>query len=344
MRYDYGYSYNYDMSNSVFAALMSIYLIIFMVALIFWIVEYVFFAIGLYTIAKRMGRNYPWLAFIPFARKYLHGELAGTIELKTRKIKNPGVWKLVLPIIAGAAFSLFMIILMVALGIGTFMAVGSYGYGISGGTIMLAVVLLLIAAVVSVLYQAVYRVLCVLINIQIYDRFTTHNMGIVHAVLSAVVPLYEAFCLFVMRHKEFNPGMEPKLTPPPAPLSPVYPGSMVPPEAGQPVNGQPVQPEPAAPENVPPVDESSPEDVWKPETETEAAMQQPVQTAAPVPEQPETAQSEEHPTAPVSERYTYAAEESESAAPAQEQPETEVPVRESGSDNEAEQQNNDNMF
>lgn len=300
MRYDYGYSYNYDMSNSVFAALMSIYLIIFMVALIFWIVEYVFFAIGLYTIAKRMGRNYPWLAFIPFARKYLHGELAGTIELKTRKIKNPGVWKLVLPIIAGAAFSLFMIILMVALGIGTFMAVGSYGYGISGGTIMLAVVLLLIAAVVSVLYQAVYRVLCVLINIQIYDRFTTHNMGIVHAVLSAVVPLYEAFCLFVMRHKEFNPGMEPKLTPPPAPLPPVYPGSPVPPEAGQPVNGQPVQ--------------------------------------------PETAQSEEHPTAPVSERYTYAAEESESAAPAQEQPETEVPVRESGSENEAEQQNNDNMF
>ncbi|MFQ7307796.1 MAG: hypothetical protein ACLROY_04145 [Mediterraneibacter sp.] len=300
MRYDYGYSYNYDMSNSVFAALMSIYLIIFMVALIFWIVEYVFFAIGLYTIAKRMGRNYPWLAFIPFARKYLHGELAGTIELKTRKIKNPGVWKLVLPIIAGAAFSLFMIILMVALGIGTFMAVGSYGYGISGGTIMLAVVLLLIAAVVSVLYQAVYKVLCVLINIQIYDRFTTHNMGIVHAVLSAVVPLYEAFCLFVMRHKEFNPGMEPKLTPPPAPLPPVYPGSPVPPEAGQPVNGQPVQ--------------------------------------------PETAQSEEHPTAPVSERYTYAAEESESAAPAQEQPETEVPVRESGSDNEAEQQKNDNMF
>ena len=300
MRYDYGYSYNYDMSNSVFAALMSIYLIIFMVALIFWIVEYVFFAIGLYTIAKRMGRNYPWLAFIPFARKYLHGELAGTIELKTRKIKNPGVWKLVLPIIAGAAFSLFMIILMVALGIGTFMAVGSYGYGISGGTIMLAVVLLLIAAVVSVLYQALYKVLCVLINIQIYDRFTTHNMGIVHAVLSAVVPLYEAFCLFVMRHKEFNPGMEPKLTPPPAPLPPVYPGSPVPPEAGQPVNGQPVQ--------------------------------------------PETAQSEEHPTAPVSERYTYAAEESESAAPAQEQPETEVPVRESGSDNEAEQQKNDNMF
>ena len=282
MRYDYGYSYNYDMSNSVFAALMSIYLIIFMVALIFWIVEYVFFAIGLYTIAKRMGRNYPWLAFIPFARKYLHGELAGTIELKTRKIKNPGVWKLVLPIIAGAAFSLFMIILMVALGIGTFMAVGSYGYGISGGTIMLAVVLLLIAAVVSVLYQAVYKVLCVLINIQIYDRFTTHNMGIVHAVLSAVVPLYEAFCLFVMRHKEFNPGMEPKLTPPPAPLPPVYPGSPVPPEAGQPVNGQPVQPETAQSEEHPTAPVSERYTYAAEESESAAPAQEQTETEVPV--------------------------------------------------------------
>lgn len=282
MRYDYGYSYNYDMSNSVFAALMSIYLIIFMVALIFWIVEYVFFAIGLYTIAKRMGRNYPWLAFIPFARKYLHGELAGTIELKTRKIKNPGVWKLVLPIIAGAAFSLFMIILMVALGIGTFMAVGSYGYGISGGTIMLAVVLLLIAAVVSVLYQAVYKVLCVLINIQIYDRFTTHNMGIVHAVLSAVVPLYEAFCLFVMRHKEFNPGMEPKLTPPPAPLPSVYPGSPVPPEAGQPVNGQPVQPETAQSEEHPTAPVSERYTYAAEESESAAPAQEQTETEVPV--------------------------------------------------------------
>ena len=228
----YGYSYNYDygMSDSVFAAFMSIYLIIFMVALIFWIVEYVFFAIGLYTIAKRMGKNYPWLAFIPFARKYLHGELAGTIELKAKKIKNPGIWKLVLPIISGAVFSFFMIIIMIAFGIGTFMGMSAYGYGVSGGTILLAVVLLLIMAVAAVLYQAAYRVLCVLVDVRIYERFTTHNMGIAHAVISALIPLYEACCLFAMRNKEFNPGMEPELPPPPAPLPPVYPGNPVPPK------------------------------------------------------------------------------------------------------------------
>ena len=215
MRYGYDYGYSYGISDSVFAALMSIYLIIFMVALIFWIVEYVFYGIGLYTIARRMGKNYPWLAFIPFARKYLHGELAETIELKTRKIKNPGIWKLVLPIIAGVVASIFMIIFMLLLGVGTFMGISAYGYGISGGVILSAVVLIIILAVAVMLYEAVYRALCVLINVRIYERFTAHNMGIAHAVLSALVPLYEAFCLFLMRNKEFNPGMGPKLTPPP---------------------------------------------------------------------------------------------------------------------------------
>lgn len=318
----YGYSYNYDygMSDSVFAAFMSIYLIIFMVALIFWIVEYVFFAIGLYTIAKRMGKNYPWLAFIPFARKYLHGELAGTIKLKAKKIKNPGIWKLVLPIISGAVFSFFMIIIMIAFGIGTFMGMSAYGYGVSGGTILLAVVLLLIMAVAAVLYQAVYRVLCVLVDVRIYERFTTHNMGIAHAVISALIPLYEACCLFAMRNKEFNPGMEPELPPPPAPLPPVYPGNPVPPAAGQQAPFGP-----AASENVSPADVSSTEEMWKPEADAESA--EPAKTEA-----------------SAAEKYTYASAEPGSDAPAPDQTETEAPVQESGSEDKAEQQNNDNMF
>ena len=323
----YGYSYNYDygMSDSVFAAFMSIYLIIFMVALIFWIVEYVFFAIGLYTIAKRMGKNYPWLAFIPFARKYLHGELAGTIELKAKKIKNPGIWKLVLPIISGAVFSFFMIIIMIAFGIGTFMGMSAYGYGVSGGTILLAVVLLLIMAVAAVLYQAAYRVLCVLVDVRIYERFTTHNMGIAHAVISALIPLYEACCLFAMRNKEFNPGMEPELPLPPAPLPPVYPGNPVPPAAGQPAAGQQAPFGPAASENVSAADVSSTEEMWKPEADAESA--EPAKTEA-----------------SAAEKYTYASAEPGSDAPAPDQTETEAPVQESGSEDKAEQQNNDNMF
>lgn len=254
--YDYSYDYpvNSGMSDSVFTAVMSIYLIIIMLALILFIVEYVFRGIGLYTIGKRMGKSSPWLAFIPFARTYFHGELAGTIALKTKKVKSPGVWNLVLPIIWGIVVSVFYFIFFVILGFGMFSSVSySHGYGynpvIGGGTVLALVVLILLLVVLMLVYQAVYGVLTALINFQIFGRFTTRNMAIAHAVLSTIIPLYESFCLFALRNRDFNPGMEPRLTPPP--VQPIYPGNPVPPVP-------PTAPEAENP--VPPVQPTAPEE------------------------------------------------------------------------------------
>ena len=289
----YAYEYNYEypvatgMSDSLFAAIMSIYLIMIVVAMIFWIVEYIFRGIGLYTIGKRMGKNYPWLAFIPFARTYMHGDLAGTIPLKTKKIKSPGVWKLVLPIISGIAITIYYFIFIAVLGVGILSGM-SYSYGgysspsIGGGTVLAMVILFILLIAAAILYQAVYGVLTALVNFQIYGRFTTRNMAIAHSVLSSLVPLYESFCLFALRNRDFNPGMEPRLTPPP--VQPVYPGYPVPPAApaapgmgqpspaaapGVPEAGQPLpaaapgapeaeQPSPAAAPGAPEVEQPSP--------------------------------------------------------------------------------------
>ena len=264
----YAYEYNYEypvatgMSDSLFAAIMSIYLIMIVVAMIFWIVEYIFRGIGLYTIGKRMGKNYPWLAFIPFARTYMHGDLAGTIPLKTKKIKSPGVWKLVLPIISGIAITIYYFIFIAVLGVGILSGM-SYSYGgysspsIGGGTVLAMVILFILLIVAAILYQAVYGVLTALVNFQIYGRFTTRNMAIAHSVLSSLVPLYESFCLFALRNRDFNPGMEPRLTPPP--VQPVYPGYPVPPAApaapAAPGMGQPM---PAAEPGAPEVEQPSP--------------------------------------------------------------------------------------
>ena len=103
----------------------------------------------------------------------------------------------------------------------------SYGRysGLSTGTITGMLFFLIIWIVVAVLYSAVYQVLRILINKQIYGRFTTGNMAITHAVLSSLVPLYEAICTFVLRNKDFMPGMEPpvppqRMTPPVSPVNP----------------------------------------------------------------------------------------------------------------------------
>ena len=87
MDHGYRYTYEYDYPagsgmDGVFGVIMSVYLIILTLVLIFALVSYIFHSIGLYTIGKRMGKEYPWLAFIPYARDYFQGELAGEIRLE----------------------------------------------------------------------------------------------------------------------------------------------------------------------------------------------------------------------------------------------------------------------
>ena len=239
--FEYDYPVNHgNGGNAAVTLILTIYLIALALIIAVALASYIFHSIGLYTIGKRMGREHAWLAFVPFARDYFHGELAGEIHLKNKSIRNPGIWKLVLPIIYGAVAGVLMVFLFVAaLGAG---AVSTLNGSQMGGVMAFSttlIVLYILILVLVVAYSAVYSVLRILIDIQIYEKFTTRNMAVVHSVLSGLIPLYEAICFFVMRNKTFNPGMEPRITPPPVP--PVYPGG---PAAGGPLPGGPAQENP----------------------------------------------------------------------------------------------------
>ena len=215
--YHYTYEYNYPVSNSegLVGVILSVYLIILTLILAFVLVSYIFHSVGLYTIGKRMGKEYPWLAFIPYARDYFQGELAGPIKLKNKEIKNPGIWNLIIPIISSVLAGVFGVLIILVTGVGAAAQIsGAGGAGIALLFVIMLYTLLIVAVIAA---QAAQMALKVLINKQILERFTTGNMGLVHAVLMIVVPLYEALCFFVMRKRDFNPGMEPKITPPPAP-------------------------------------------------------------------------------------------------------------------------------
>ncbi len=218
--YDY-----YDYGSSYFDSIMWGIVMIITIALIVWAIfslgSYILRGIGMYTMAKRMGIDYAWLAFVPFARTYLHGTLSGTILLKKKSIQNPGVWLLALPFIYGAIYSILYAILWF-IGFGTLMKIDSYSYysaGISTGSIMGILVIFIILMIVVLGYTAVYKALQVLVNHQILERFTSKNMSIVHGLLCTFIPLYESICFFAMRNRPFNPGMEPP-TPTPFMQSP----------------------------------------------------------------------------------------------------------------------------
>ena len=128
MGYYDGYSYETTVSggDAVGITILLIYLIVLLVWGLVSLAGYILKGIGMYTIAKRRGMDYPWLAYVPFARAYLQGELGGEIVLKDKKIQNPGIWLLALPFIHGAIFFIFYIILW-AVGIGALIsAMNSY--------------------------------------------------------------------------------------------------------------------------------------------------------------------------------------------------------------------------
>ena len=115
------YHYSYDSAENTAIAVLSICLIVLVLIGVFALAAYILHSIGLYTIGKRIGYSIPWLAFIPFARDYMQGELAGEISLKTKKIKNPGVWNLVVPIISGVIFWIFYMLFFLVSGMGMMM-------------------------------------------------------------------------------------------------------------------------------------------------------------------------------------------------------------------------------
>lgn len=52
---------------------------------------FVFKGIGLYTIAKREGHGYAYLAYIPFASYYLLGKIVGGVKVFGHRVKNLGL-------------------------------------------------------------------------------------------------------------------------------------------------------------------------------------------------------------------------------------------------------------
>lgn len=208
------YDYSSPYMETTLIGIVMICLIVLLVCAIFGLISYILRGIGMYTMAKRQGMDYAWLAFIPFARTYLHGELAGNIRLKQKSIHNPGIWLLALPFLYSAVSSLLSGILWFV-GFGSMTKVFQYAYlpygrmDISAGSILGMLILFMIYCVISVGYTAVYKSFEVLVNHQILERFTSKNMSIAHAVLCTLVPMYESICFFVMRNHPFNPGMEP---------------------------------------------------------------------------------------------------------------------------------------
>lgn len=256
---EYAYDYGPTADTAV-ATILMIYFGFFLIWGIYALVCYIIKGVGLYTIAKRQGEAYPWLAFVPYARTYLHGELSGEIVLKKKSIRNPGIWLIAIPFIEGIAVFVLYIVLFGMIG---FSAYATAGYGSAGmgvGMIGMIVFIGVVFALILIVFSAALQVLRVLVNHQILEKFTTKNMSIAHAILMGVIPLYEPICLMIMSRKPYNPGMEP-MSERPFMQMPPQGGDPIPPMSPQ--EGNVMPPQNVNPAAVPEC--TTPRGLWNPE-------------------------------------------------------------------------------
>lgn len=190
------YTY-YSSEEHFLRIILMIYFFVIIAGLAAGIVRYILKSIGMYRIARNRNMDNAWLAWVPYARTYLQGELSGVVSFGRQKIKNPGLWMILIPLVSG-----FILIILNAMIIFSVITDGMYYVNgvtslISGFLVFLVILVVLLAAVAGI----AVKVLRVFVNRQIFEALTSESMALFHAVASVFVPLYEDICFFVLRDK-----------------------------------------------------------------------------------------------------------------------------------------------
>ncbi len=156
---------------------------------------YILKACGLMGFAKKRGVSSPGTAFIPLYQQYFHGSMAGPIRLKNKTVNNPGAWLLGGPFLFGALIAAAYVPIFALAFMGVLLRERA---ALLVGPVMIFVLLVYLAA--FTVYAAL-RALTAVVDYRLYRAALPEDRALLHAVMGAVMPPYEAVCLFVLSRR-----------------------------------------------------------------------------------------------------------------------------------------------
>ena len=124
--------------------------------------------------------------------------MSGDITFKNKTMRDTGIWLAVIPLMYGVVVSVIYGVMCLC----GMLAIFSMTMHVSAGRILILIILIILALAIGLGYEVLYKTLRVMVNYQIYCNMTSGNMAVAHAVLGALLPLYESICFFVMRNRE----------------------------------------------------------------------------------------------------------------------------------------------
>jgi len=213
----YGYTFN-SIDTEALQALIPLFVFLFVIlALVFilGIVSYILRGIAIYRMSEARKLEYGWLGFIPIASRYQLGAVAGEIQLGDKKIKNPGIWLLLAPIVYGIVFAIGYMIIMVPYIVKMVML----GDNATPEEVMGPLVAFMFAIFIFVLVMVVAQVFVYLFKyLALHKIFSAYSLGqkpVYYMIIAMFIPLAEPILLYIHSSRPMLQEVEEK---------PPYPG------------------------------------------------------------------------------------------------------------------------
>lgn len=198
------------------AIVLAVVLVIYLLALAYLVVNYIFRSISLYKIAQARGVETPILAWIPVANSWLIGKIAEHADKAYGKKSKWGTTLLILGLLPVVLFILMYVVMFVSL-IGSAISIGIAENSASLGESESA--MLVISAFIPVFIVAFFAEMTILTNwavnsICIYKILDScdPNNSLKNLLIYFLVPFAAPFVLFSCRNKHL--GIPSALMPP----------------------------------------------------------------------------------------------------------------------------------
>lgn len=185
------------MANLLF---LLFYMLCLSVCAVIALAEYILYGFGLYGMARKAGVGGEWMAFVPYARRYLQGKLGGPITLKGKTMKKPGLWMILLPFAMGVAAGLLAGLALALAVAGTLFHENAMIMIPMASVAIFADMIIFLLLFVGMAAKGGLRAL---INYQIFSHYCQGNVLVLHIIFSTMLPLYEAAAFFYYRRKPF---------------------------------------------------------------------------------------------------------------------------------------------
>ena len=169
---------------------------------LFGIAAYILTALTIYTVSRRRGLQYPWLAWVPVVNCWLLGSLSDQYQYVVKgKTKSRRKWLIVLNVLKATLAVMLVVLAVVTAGV----LLANHHSDVMGAVVaVLGLAMPLIAVTIA---------LCVIRYMALYDVYRSLDPAnaVLYLVLSILFSPTEPFFLFFNREKDL--GMPPRKAP-----------------------------------------------------------------------------------------------------------------------------------